>query len=1467
MKRWFSLSLLLAALLCITTSSLLAQKKIPSSEELLDFNGSQGTEFFIAIPPNELNPFPTDALDIYIASAYDTEVELLDYSGQKKTTFKIKANTIEVVSTSDGRLNWSMELQGISEQVVNQALRLRSKRPISVYVLNSKLTTSDGFLAIPTSSWGKEYIVTTYYDFREGKPWAGGFAVIAKSDNTEIKINLRGKGELDGRTMQGKRINTGQIETIVLQEGDVYQVKGDGTTRGVFDLTGTLVTSNKPVGLISFHERTTMPNQLQFGNGRNHLVEMTPPVDTWGKKYVSVNYLRENKNPGGGGDVFRVVAAEANTRWKMDYYDRTTKQRLGGSGGVLGTAGESADIAQSPGPLLLTTGFSVWTADKPIFVMQYSCSSTWDGDPILDPFMINVVPEEQFITSTIFQQPPTAKFPKNRLNLIVSADTADPQYINNLKSLEIDGVPVWNHPGGVGSSLLYNHMGNNLHWVTVEFDFSPSSRRINGNGKVKFGGYIYGFGNFDAYGWPAAAGFKKTGFVDTLPPVLVSTDECGDYTYIATEYRNIPDPPRNPPVGDSDQVETGIAIIDTVTCQNYVLEYITNEGEFPQDPSLKKYEFRWKVSDKSQDAMCIFYVSDYANNRTYDTIYYYADKLAFSPNPLHYGKLRLGTKKSLSVTVTNNSPGEVQLRETKLQIGSFYTVTAGLPAPAKLAPGASHTFTIEYDGREETTDITKDFDIDTLEVKTFCGLFKIPIDGVAAVPRIIVEDWNAGLKNVNEETCKSGGLRIENPGSDTLRITRINLPAGTDFTFSNPTTPGLPIVLLPKQSVQLVTVCYKSPNLGKDSTSAIFENNGEGPDSIAVLEGAAQEAGPAISSYNWGAKRVNTLHQAFIHVWNSGTKVLTLNDVAFKTGGKYFPAGSDETNYDLKIVGMYSNGVPSPPKDLNGDGQLASDSADILVMFRPGAEASYFAEVVPVWATSDSPINEVIGTLEGSGILPKITINGETLACGDTPTGKDTTMYLTIVSSGTMPLTITSIDFAAGTNLTEWRFGPGFPPMPIVVSNIAGSNLVRLPIIFQRQSASGSVANVSVVSDAARGTGVDSSTFVPATSTTAFTVGSCSGPEIVVTDANFPRTLANCNSILGSFTITNSGGGFNRLQVNSITPSGADATNFVIQNIVDENSNSIPWPLTAPLFISSGNSARVNVRFSPTEPNAPPFADRAYSAQFVADAVEENTGTPITLTDNTATVTGTGFVIPFTFSLTNDLPANGSREPGKAMQFTVSGTSADWASAVLTNFTVDVLYPTQTLSYRTGSVRSLVNGLTVADPTIITVNPTNSILRFTVTANPAVQANGNLFEFTTTLLLNSLLSSKQDLAVDLGRQCLLAETFGDSLKLENCALTQRVVGISATQFLMSPIHPNPSTNGSAVLNFGVGINAPTTIELVNAQGQVVRTFVNSMLTSGEYTLSFETSSLSNGVYMLRMRSADYSASTNLVIAD
>lgn len=1461
MKNTIHIKARILALVFLATSvALFAQRKIPTAEQMLSINGAQGREFYIAIAPNEILPYPTQGLELYVTSAFDTQVEVTDFSGNRKYKKKIVAGEITTLSDANGLTNWTWEVREF-DRVTKKAIRLKADKPISVYEINSKLYSSDGYLAIPTASWGTEYIVTSYYDFREIDNWASGWIVIAKEDGTVLDILLRGTGELDADAEGGRKLNTGSTYQITMEQGDVYYMKGTGQTRGVWDMSGTLIRSNKPVGLISSHERTTMPNLLVNGNGRNHLVEMTPPTSTWGKKYVTVEYTRENTNGVGRGDVFRVFALQDQTRFTLKYYDKVTKKLAGQGGGFLSKAGDFYDLIQAQAPAAITYGFSVWEADKPIFVMQYSNSSNWDGDPVLDPFMINVIPEEQFITSTIFQQPTISVFEKHRLNLIVWADTADPNYIDNLKSLEIDSIPVWRHPQTVLPSLLFNRMpGMNLHWAAVDFGTNAKSHRITTNGKVKFGGYIYGYGSFDAYGWPAASGFRPVGILDTMPPLLKADSLCGDFTYRATELRNIPDPPVAEPV-DTDQVETGVAVIDTVpgsNSYNYRLVLVTSQ-DMPRDPSWKVFDFRWEVIDKSKDAYAEFFVQDWADNFTYDTIRYFADKLLFTPNPLKFGKIRLGANKQLDLKVTNMSDGPVDLTEAKLQVGTYFTIGQfPIPPIQTLQPGASWIFKIVYDGRRETSDVTKDFDLDSLIIKTSCSQFRIGLEGVAAIPRIQVADFNAGTVGVGEERCKAGGLKIQNPGSDTLVVSSMAGYAGQNFTVSTPTVPPIPFRIPPKGEVLLEKICYQRNSVGVDSIDVTFGNNGEGPDSISIWEGKTESPGPGIEGYNWLKRRVNTRNQALARVYNSGNQVLRLADVTFEDGTKYFPPGSTNATFIFRIGSLLSGGNPVTSVDLSN-----GESADVFVEFRPAAVRVYAEKIVPVWLTPGIERREAF--LEGEGIVPQIETQGATLNCNETPEYTAATRDLVITNNGSMNLTISRLAFATGSD-PAWQFGTPSPTVPFVIPFAPGSNVMRIPIEYTRPVGyiGGSALTVEIDHDATQGTGADSISVPPMTTTERFIVGSCAGPDIEVTDLDFGRLRANCDDRSMDFTILNTGGGSKDLEIRDIIPTGPDAAAFQVINIIGPAGTAVTLPFTIP----SSASATVTVRFTPTEPNTAPWADRVYNAQFrIMNFEEGNAGNEIR-PDTYANFTGVGYVIPITMRLTNSLTGVKSAADDN-VTFTVSGESQDWANARLTDFTSDVVYETLALNYLDGSVGTTAqtNGWTISNAVIVRVDNTYSIMRFNASGPTAIAASGPLFTFRAKLLLGPRFKTNQELNVDLKQACLIPTTSGTSTEIVNCALTRRVVNLSLVRYSMSPIFPNPTSSGRARFDFGIGITAPVYVDVVSAEGQVVATMVNSVLEKGEYSLEFPTNLLGNGLYFVRLKSADFSKTQQLIVND
>lgn len=1458
--RYTSRTLFVIALLVAAAFSANAQRKIPSAEQMLNSTGALGTDFWIAVPPNEVNPFPTNELEIFVASAFDTEITVFDASGDKTYKRQVKAMEIRTLSDKRGETNWTWEIRE-PEQVVRKGVRITSKKPISVYVINSKTTTSDGYLAIPVSGFGREYIATTYYDFRESRPWGGGFVVIGTEQGTVVDITLRGTGELDARTAGGKRIGDPTFQ-VTLNDGDVYMVKGDATTRGVFDLTGSLITADKPIGLISFHERTTMPNLLVNGNGRNHLVEMTPPVTAWGKKYITVEYNREHLNGQGVGDVFRVVAKEAGTKWSLKYYNKATGSVMGQGGGVLGKAGEFADLSQAGAPTNITQGYSVWTADKPIFVMQYSCSSTWDGDPILDPFMINVTPEEQFITSTIFQFPTSAKWGKHRLNLIVKTDTASPNYIDNLKSLEIDGIPVYQHPAAVAPKLLSTKMPNGLHWASLDFGPSAAAHRISGNGEVSFGGYIYGYGQFDAYGWPAAAGFRPTGFVDTMPPLIKGDSICGDYTFEATELRNIPDPPAAV-IKDTDQIETGIAMIDTLpgsSSYNYELILETSQT-FPADPSFKRFKYQWKVIDRSKDAYCVYFVRDFYDNTTLDTCWYFADRLSFTPSPLDFGKIRLGTSKSLDITITNNSDADVNLTESKIMLGTYFTISNGGIPPEVIVPAkGSRTIQITYNGTRETSDVRTDWDKDTLTIRTTCGFFKHPLTGVAAVPRITVEDFDAGTASINEERCKTGGLKISNPGSDTLVITSMSGYNGTNFSVSNPTTPPLPISIPPKGFVDLKLICYKSPTITVDDINVTFSNNGEGPDSVSNWKGKTQSPGPNITGYDWRQRRIGSVFQSTCYVYNTGNQVLKLKDVTFTDGSKYYPAGSNDANYIFKIAAVLNNGAPlTGTMDLSGANDKASDSAEVIVLFRPDAERVFDDPIVPVWEGTVDPVQ---AELRGEGIIPKIDTDPVNLTCIETPEGTPVQRTITITNSGSMPLTVSALALKAPVDPGYTLVAP--PATPFVVPPSGGTQVITVEYTRPNLYLGASVGTLVVTHDATPGNGIDSVNLAPVQPLEeTVTVSSCSEPDISTGDRDFGRQLANCDSPIATFPIMNPSGSNKPLEVREIIETGADTAAFAIVRILDDAGT----PTSLPLTILAGRTYTVEVQFTPTEPSAAPWADRPYSVQY--DITGYGQGNAAPLKTVTANISGVGYVVPVRFDLTNDIGAGATKEPGAIVTFNVSGTSALWANGDVTSFTADVVYDTKNLEYTPGSIvkSAAIANWTINDPVITVLNPTQSQMRFTGSGPARIPSDGTLFTFKTTLLLADKFSSPQDLVLTLPRPCLIPSATGDSTAIFNCALTRRVVSISGTQANLAPVSPNPVSSGMARVNFGVGITSETTLDLVNAQGSVVKTFVNTRLQDGEYEMTFSTQGLASGAYFLRMRTAAYSSTQQVLIVD
>jgi len=1431
MKRLLLLGLafLLGSFLIVQDLSAKKFKK-PTAEEML-YNSAQGREFWIAIPPNEADGQPLGntqpiSVDIYVTSAYDCEVTLEVPNLGHIRTKKVDAFQVTTFRTDDGETSFDWEIRR-SDEVTNKAVRLSADQPISVYVLSRRNVTSEGYLAIPISACGTDYMHLSYYDFREdisgGEFRGGGFIIVAAENETKAFITLKGVGGHfpEGYVEGDRRRQIGESFEITLQRGQTYAVFGSGKTRGVFDLSGSTVRSNKPVGFISFHKRTLLPS-YDLWNGRDMLTEMLPPIDRWGKKYATVEYKRNDH-----GDFFRVIAAEDDTDFEVNWYDKISGQKIKKANGNLRKSGDfweylEVDVERNATNTFESIkGTSVFEANKPVLVMQYSYSADWDNATEFDPFMILVCPVEQFIPGTVFQTPDGASgFNTNWFNIVAVGDTNDLAQ-PDLKSIELDGDPIWT----IESQFIMNRIPTtDLYWAKIPVN--PGAHHLTSNGNTKFGGYIYGFSQHDSYGWPAAMAFNVIGEVDTLPPVLTKDDDCGNYAIRITELRNGKE-------GDKPkQVDRGIMSIELLEgSRNYDLDL----NDFHPWPTNYDWTIYANVIDDTKDAIGYLMVTDNEGNFTLDTLSYNADSLSLDPEIIDFGLVRVNTSKQLLAVVTNEGEVDVEIREIKLFENDAYKIISGIAPPVFImAPGDTHHVWVEYlPTREPLT--PDDIDVDSLIVVTECASFDWPIIGQGGMPRIVVSDWDAGAVIKDQTVCKVGqngvGIRISNTGTDTLRITNI-LNMVAPFELSDPYTPMPEFIVLPGKDVYLEDVCFTPDDTISYEINVEFECNATGPDNIAILKGRGIIPGPYITNKDWEERRVLTVNDGEIKIGNDGNTAIYLSEVNL----------GDPGNPNFTITGtdpvlptfIYPPSSSENPKEVK-----------VFVQFTPQEEFDHHNTVIPVFDSEEIEPGSVVGTLDGFGILPKITVQGhkweDAIMLGETSPEEG---YVTISSvSETADLWIESIEFFdPAQNDFFWVSNA-----PQEFTLLRGES-IQIPVRFTPDNVGNRIETVRIMSDAV--TGPEPIVYAPSDT---LLEGVCISEGIITDSLDFQSVLM-CDDPLGFVTITNT--------------SAADYPE-TIQDLVfiegDEDAFEILTTFPQEIQPKMG-TVLVDVIFHPA------------ATQYYYALYQVNT----TIGNNFYILfEGTGYDVPVELNLkkwtvTEQNAYNGKPfMPGQTIPVPVTIKCPEYGDAQITEFTVDIVYDKDWMRYANNIKKgnSLNNTWNVTATESYAGNGNNKLTITGSGTNPIDQNMEVASPFFTILLSDSLAGSVgndfipwlENLSFGDRDECLVLSDNPGYVSAQACVLDMRSIIPSDVAYSISKIEPNPVTSNSVSLDFSLGMEANTLIEIFNSNGELVRTLINDVKGKGYYTLTFDVHELSSGVYHIRINSGPYQETQKLVI--
>lgn len=438
----------------------------------------RGTEFWICFPPNMAQPY------VFITAESGANVTL-DIPGLAwSDSFAVAAGEGIKRAVPAGAQFDSLTDDGTEAKGVH----VRATGDIAVYGYSGDDFNQAGFLALPVSGLGYEYLAACYTDAANGTP-PGHFLVLAAENDTAVTVIPSDD--------YGSRM-AGSAYTVSLDQGEIYRLGGQqsGTT---YDLTGSRICSDKPVAVYIGAPGGYLPGNLCCSDA---IVDQAPPVSDLGTDYLLVPYINRDM-----GDFVRIVAANAGTQVLIN----------GAIAAVL-NQGEFHDVN-------LFVPIHV-TSNQPVMVTQFMKSEDTDymwGDPEL----MVVTPTANFLPGYLAMTDDSPSW-ANYCNIVVPTDA--------IEGLLVDDIPVSSADFSPIASSGYSY--GRLPIETGAHAFSCSS---------PFGAYIYGKYTYSSYAFSAGMALEacKKFRVEISPPrkeAFRGQEVCLDFKI--TDLSGVPLPSR-----------------------------------------------------------------------------------------------------------------------------------------------------------------------------------------------------------------------------------------------------------------------------------------------------------------------------------------------------------------------------------------------------------------------------------------------------------------------------------------------------------------------------------------------------------------------------------------------------------------------------------------------------------------------------------------------------------------------------------------------------------------------------------------------------------------------------------------------------------------------------------------------------------------------------------------------------------
>ncbi len=1383
------------------------KKKLP---ELLGSN-NMGTDFWVTFNPCWETSGMKNDLKLYVSSGVETTVTVeipgKGYMRQQKT---VANDIIEFTLTPAlGQCYRKRDNQMPEPDAVYNGfgVHVYASQPIIVYGVTRYQYTSDSYLALPSSSLGKDYVVASWADiaFIGGQYLPCYTAVVSPYDNNKVRFTM---GGTSGSKTAGGQM-PGETRSYTLWKGDVLLISSYGVRA---DLSGSRIRSTKPVSVLSSNFCAYVPENTGYCD---YMCEMELPTNTWGTEYHYTPIYGRLRN-----SIVKIFAKEAGTSLYLDRQhigNLTTGSGLENSGWIR----FRADVG-APRPI-------VFSGDKPIYVEQFNPGQDDDGI-VSDPFMLILTPLEQYQREIIFNTPGIKGgfgFTTNYINLVFRAND-DGSIPNDLEFASVQsGNFVWKRVMDIDPKpgLPFAVKVNGLTYFSKTI-LLPGDGVYKIRANDPFAAYAYGFSPWDSYGHPTSVALGDLEKPDTLPPNPTWTFDCSENGTYETYGELVEDMPRN-----NDRSNLSLIVFDAEASFNFRFTY---QDFIPGEDAFTKWH-AWVVNP-SKDGRAVITFIDRRGNDTTIVIDYNAVKLAIRPN-LDFGLLAVGESKEMNCWVINESKtSAVEIKDLMLKKMFPGFDIFGFNLPLTIKENDSVMFTVRFSAT------TNGEFKDSIGVGDTCT-FSYKSQVKAKVGSAIIDVTYYDFGDVSVNSSSQGTIEIRNLGTIDLIITGYTGPRQPSIFIPDLVIdPNVPLKLTPGE-VFSYEVRFLPTDTIVYTDSMFFISNSEkvGVDSIGDLRGRGIKPDLVANGYDWGRRRIDRPNfpagpydpdngYQVIKLYNGGTEAVTIYNIITK---------SDNNGNAFKFDrGLLVNKKIQP-----------NDSIIVPVKFHPTVTGPH--ELIIEYDNTAKSQTQTI--LRGIGIVPQ-------MVTADVDFGS--TVLQDYANPNTRLVRFTNkspIDWAYGDSvtITDFMVAPAGTISPDNINwGTEGFKYNKQALTFPRKLAQGEFIEFDaqfVADKVAQSNASLSSVSDAEAEVTSNWTGTGIAQGITVTAGQIQTCVFDPQII--KCVVTNTGDDELLVKSLKLQPlNQASRNEFEFVN---------PDDTTGFRLAAGGASREIQIRYK-----ALPGTPVPDLSTHQADLMVYNNSLNDSIVSATLTGVCEHHNLTTTLTLSTNLTVIGTTIDGT---IALNPSTEDIALADIHSLDVVIKYNGDFLKVEENSISLtgglLDNKYTISPPTI---NDVSGTIKFTLTGTDKLTATpGKLIGFRISTYLPKGQDSMSTVVhtIATNNACVDISTINTDIAIQpTCVFDLRKVVLSNTSYGLQSINPNPITNNNAEIEFSVGLKGYTEIKIYNSNSEVIAMPVKEELEIGLYKISLDVANMPSGVYWYEMTSGPYHSTKKMVIA-